>query len=519
MKFFSGLSGSALLASLLFLGSEAQAAERYQSPIDLAERIRGWNIPRASAPHVMRRAPQQTTKKPHVAPKYLNDKTKQFYVNGSSIPEVDWDAGESYAGLIPISKKKDEDKKLFYWYWPTAPENPNDDELVIWFNGGPGCSSLEGFLQENGPIFWQWGTFAPVPNQYSWHYLTNMVWVEQPVGTGFSTGKPTATSSEEAAEQFLGFLENFIDTFDLHNKKIYVTGESYAGFYVPYVVDAMYRRDNKTYFDARGLMIYNPVLTDEFVHVDVSVVPFVEKYEGLFGFSPKQMDQFRKQADECGYTEYLKNALSFPLQGKLPGNPGAGKKQDCKLWMRILNAAIEKNPCFNVYMIPTYCPLMSDPLGYPGTEPYLHPKAGIYFQRPDVQQILHTEPTVWETCSGGILQDDTSTPSTWEVLPRIIPKNERTIISHGVLDYRLLTNGTILAIQNMTWNGQQGFQKKPTERFIVPYDKKGDLGIAHTERGLTYVEVNLAGHMVPQFQPSAAYFQLEFLLGRKKKLI
>ena len=160
--------------------------------------------------------------------------------------------------------------------------------------------------------------------------------VEQPVGTGFSTGKPTATSEDDVAEQFLGFLENLIDTFGLYNKKIYVTGESYAGFYVPYIVDAMYKRKNKKYFDARGLMIYNPSLTQYFVQEDVSAVPYVEKFEGMFGFSPKQMDQFRKQADECGYTEYLKNAMSFPPKGKLPNNPSIGKKQKCNLWEQIL---------------------------------------------------------------------------------------------------------------------------------------------------------------------------------------
>jgi carboxypeptidase D len=56
-----------------------------------------------------------------------------------------------------------------------------------------------------------------------------MVWVEQPVGTGFSQGNSTETDEEAVAESFLGFFKNFIDTFDLKNKKIYVTGESYAG--------------------------------------------------------------------------------------------------------------------------------------------------------------------------------------------------------------------------------------------------------------------------------------------------
>jgi len=64
-----------------------------------------------------------------------------------------------------------------------------------------------------------------------------MVWVEQPAGTGFSKkhGTPSATNEIEVAEQFLGFFKNFVDTFCLHNKTIYIAGESYAGYYVPYI--------------------------------------------------------------------------------------------------------------------------------------------------------------------------------------------------------------------------------------------------------------------------------------------
>ena len=56
-----------------------------------------------------------------------------------------------------------------------------------------------------------------------------MVWVEQPVGTGFSQGTPTATSEEDVAAQFLGFFKNFMDTFGLQGRKVYIAGESYAG--------------------------------------------------------------------------------------------------------------------------------------------------------------------------------------------------------------------------------------------------------------------------------------------------
>jgi carboxypeptidase D len=67
----------------------------------------------------------------------------------------------------------------------------------------------------------------------------------------------------------------------------------------------------------------------------------------------------------------------------------------------------------------------------------------------------------------------------------------------------LISNGTLLMIQNMTWNGTQGFTSKPSNPFYVPYHDdpsastvaaSGVLGTTHTERGLTWVSVDLSGH-------------------------
>lgn len=79
---------------------------------------------------------------------------------------------------MPISTAANETQELFFWFFPSN-NSAADDEIMIWLNGGPGCSSLEGFLQENGPIWWQSGTLKPVQNPWSWNRLTNMVWVEQ----------------------------------------------------------------------------------------------------------------------------------------------------------------------------------------------------------------------------------------------------------------------------------------------------------------------------------------------------
>lgn len=85
-----------------------------------------------------------------------------------------FDIGESYGGLLPVSSNASDSKQLYFWFFPS--DNPDaGDEITIWLNGGPGCSSLIGLLQENGKFLWQPGTNEPVLNDWSWTKLTNVV--------------------------------------------------------------------------------------------------------------------------------------------------------------------------------------------------------------------------------------------------------------------------------------------------------------------------------------------------------
>jgi len=68
------------------------------------------------------------------------------------------------SGLVPI-KKGNNSRELFFAFQPTV--GAPVDEITIWLNGGPGCSSLEGFFQENGRFIWPPGTFSPMINEYS----------------------------------------------------------------------------------------------------------------------------------------------------------------------------------------------------------------------------------------------------------------------------------------------------------------------------------------------------------------
>jgi carboxypeptidase D len=86
-----------------------------------------------------------------------------------------------YSGQIAINSS-DPSRSMFFVFEPKL-GNPVD-EVVVWFNGGPGCSSLEAFLQENGRFIWSWGMYNAVENPYSWVNLSNVLWVEYPVCLG-----------------------------------------------------------------------------------------------------------------------------------------------------------------------------------------------------------------------------------------------------------------------------------------------------------------------------------------------
>ena len=130
------------------------------------------------------------------------------------------------------------------------------------FNGGPGCSSLSGLLLENGPFTWQPGTFAPTPNPYTWVNLTNVLWVEQPVGVGYTQGTSDIVDEIGLAQEFLGFYKNWVDIFQAQGKKVYITGESYAGYYCPYISDAFINANDPVYYNLAGMAINDPIIGD-----------------------------------------------------------------------------------------------------------------------------------------------------------------------------------------------------------------------------------------------------------------
>ncbi|KAF9894068.1 hypothetical protein FE257_009041 [Aspergillus nanangensis] len=458
-------------------------------------------------------------------------KSPKFLVNGASIPEVDFDIGESYAGLLPNTPAGN--SSLFFWFFPS--QNPKaSDEITIWLNGGPGCSSLDGLLQENGPFLWQSGTYKPIRNPYSWTNLTNMVYVDQPASTGFSPGPSTVNDEEDVAREFKSWFKHFVDTFGLHGRKVYLTGESYAGQYIPYIASGMLDEKDSKYFNVKGIQINDPSINEDDVLIEIPAARHLNHYLNVFALNDTFVEEINARAESCGYNAFLDTALTYPPPKDFPMLPNT-TAEGCDIWDAIVKAAYNVNPCFNMYHLTDFCPYLWDEMGFPS----LAGGPNNYFNRSDVQRAIHAPKTDYAVCGEAttFAKGDQSLPSGLGPLPSVIERTNNTVIGHGWLDYLLFMNGTLVTIQNMTWNGAQGFQQPPTEPLFVPYHYgldmlydgtapnpytldagAGYLGTAHTERGLTFSTVFLSGHEIPQYAPGAAYRQLEFLLGRIESL-
>lgn len=184
-----------------------------------------------------------------------------------------------------------------------------------------------------------------------------------------------------------------MDIFAIKNFKIYVTGESYAGRYVPYVSAAMLDQNDKESFDLAGALMYDPVIGQyEYVGQTINTVPYVQEYSKFFNFNQTFMDQLAAAHESCGYADFLDKYMVFPPAGVQPWLEGGfnNQSESCDVWDLAWAAAFQPNPCFNVYEISSMCPIQSDPLAYPSDLQYQYDgMGGIYFNRSDVKAAIH----------------------------------------------------------------------------------------------------------------------------------
>ncbi|XP_062184138.1 serine carboxypeptidase-like 45 isoform X2 [Phragmites australis] len=167
-----------------------------------------------------------------------------------------------YSGYVTVDAAR---KRSLFYYFAEAEADPAAKPLVLWLNGGPGCSSVGvGAFSENGP-------FRPsgnvlVRNEFSWNKEANMLYLESPAGVGFSYSTDPSfyegVGDSMTARDNLKFLQGWFDKFPQYKgRDLYITGESYAGHYVPQLGQRMVEFNKKEkLFNLKGIALGNPVL-------------------------------------------------------------------------------------------------------------------------------------------------------------------------------------------------------------------------------------------------------------------
>lgn len=164
-----------------------------------------------------------------------------------------------FSGYIQLAETQ---KHIHYWL---VEAEIADAPLVFWTNGGPGCSGLIGFMTEQGP-------FRPdaygniYPNEYAWNKIANMVFLEQPVGVGFSysdNNDDYHIGDDQAAKDNLATILGFLSKFpEFAKSPLYITSESYGGHYMPTLANAIIdyndATDTSNKLNFMGFAVGNP---------------------------------------------------------------------------------------------------------------------------------------------------------------------------------------------------------------------------------------------------------------------
>ncbi|KAG0712937.1 Lysosomal protective protein [Chionoecetes opilio] len=188
-------------------------------------------------------------------------------------------AFKHYSGYL----SGDTGKHLHYWFVESS-RDPVGDPVVLWMNGGPGCSSMEGLLAELGPYLINPDGKTLKQNPYAWNNMANVLFLEAPacVGLSYDDHGQCATGDDETSlSNYLALQDFFTNKFpEYRNNSFFITGESYAGIYVPTLAVRVLQGEQKFPINLQGYAIGNGLSSYELN--DDSII-FFAYYHGLFG--------------------------------------------------------------------------------------------------------------------------------------------------------------------------------------------------------------------------------------------
>ncbi|CAB9526964.1 Pheromone-processing carboxypeptidase KEX1 [Seminavis robusta] len=447
--------------------------------------------------------------------------------------------GLMYAGLLPVANDEPEDDNdtnstAEFMFWLFVPHQPTvPDTMVLWLNGGPGCSSiLGGVLLENGPVtlgHQPTGSCCLDPsaplrkNPHAWTQSTVMLYVEQPTNVGFSRGGKQPQSEDGISRDFYGFLQSFYTVFsDLTNHRLSLFGESYAGYFVPAIAHRIAEENEciKTSEDNNS-RIRIPLDSIGIGNgwMDATVQgPAVIDYAWWHGM----IDSYTRDVFHQEWKSCFDNWNDQQDRSEPPPFHSFTLPDECGIMEAILAAAgrdvLPDGLSPNEYDVTTF-----DPYAVIGGHDTTFTK---FMNHPKVKEALNVpeDSAEWVGCIQGagrrrqltqlrqlaLLDQDkpvSVVPYVAELLDRW---NIRVLVYNGDDDMSTNAQGSEVLLNQMQWSGHKAW--KVASRGIWMLRNKTVAGFSKKYGNLTFLVVKNSGHLVPLNQPLQALDLVERFL-------
>jgi cathepsin A (carboxypeptidase C) len=382
--------------------------------------------------------------------------------------------------------------QLHYWFAQSQSATAATDPVVVWLNGGPGCSSLDGYLYEHGPLLVNEDGQTLRRNQWAWNTVANMLYIESPACVGFSYAKDGNCTVDDdlTAEENYQALLSFFDKFsEYKNNELYITGESYGGIYVPTLTLKIFQSDSG--LNLKGFAVGNGLLSES---SDTNSLVNFGYGHGIIGQA-----QYQKVLDTCCavesvFCDFLEAAERLP---------------DCgdALWAARSN--IYFAPDVNTYDVTGSCyqgvNVSTDAFAMPCID---KTDATIWLNYPYVREALHIAESVgrWEICSLEVFIKYKRIYNTmYYQFQTLLSGGIRALVYSGDLDAACNVLGNSYFVNQLGYNPTSEYKPWKIGSQIDGWGQSyGDT--------LQFLTVKGAGHQVPQYKPRAALQMfMEFL--------
>lgn len=387
---------------------------------------------------------------------------------------------ESYSGYFTVNKACE--SNLFFWYFP-AQKNSQTAPVVLFLQGGPGASSIYSLFVEVGPLTFR--NRRDVGNrQYSWNVENNLLFIDQPVGTGYSfTGKGCYAKNETVVgEELYSAMVQFYQLFPhLVRNKFVITGYSYAGHFIPALGHTIhkYNPSAKVKINLTGMMIGDGWM-DGYYQNDLASLLY---QLGLL--DDEGRDVYIEQQNL--YSEHIRKQeyeAAMKIRGDLVDS----------LYVKYVGNVSNFNYLNDSVLIP---------------EPYEG-----FIQTPQIRKAIHVGNTNF-TFYNLVVESNMGVDPVLSVKPWVEELLEHYFIVFytGQLDIICGYPMTVSFLKALEWSGKDVYRSAKRQKWCVNDQQAGYFKKANN---LYEVLVRNAGHQVPYDQPLWAYVLVNTVAGGTK---